>query len=194
MGTTTENEIHSNPIGVNGVREQSAFAAGVRNIDTASLDRPANLFATESEQHDLQQIDQEIRGTFCCPICMKDTPHGHDKRRWIGVDFDGTLAHDAFERKDPYELGEPIMPMVHRVKDWLAKGFEVRLMTARMCDYSHTTGLYRNVTEMERRLQEWCKTHLGVELVCTNVKDGLMEVLWDDRAVRVIKDAGQPAP
>lgn len=136
----------------------------------------------------------ELQGTMCCPICQRDTPHTHDKKRWIGVDFDGTLAHDTFDRQDPYELGEPIMPMVYRVIDWLAKGFEVRIFTARMCPMSYTTGRYRDVVKMEDALRAWCKRHIGTELACTNQKDGAMEVLWDDRAVRVIRGTGFPAP
>jgi len=134
----------------------------------------------------------EASGTYACPICQKGIPHHHDKKRWIGVDFDGTLAHDHFNRQSPYDLGEPIMPMVYRVQDWIAKGFQVRLMTARMCSKSYTTGQDRDLIKMESCLRAWCLKHIGVELECTASKDGLMEVLWDDRAVRVIRDIGHP--
>lgn len=139
------------------------------------------------------EAQTEARGTFCCPICTTPFPHAHDKSRWIGVDFDGTLAYEPGEgRTDPYSLGEPIPVMVNRVKDWLAKGFKVKLMTARMCEYSYTTKKVRDVTKMKSALEQWCIKHLGVVLECTNQKDGAMEVLWDDRAVRVIKDKGIP--
>jgi len=131
-------------------------------------------------------------GTFRCPICQKDSPHPHNLNKWIGVDFDGTLAHDTVNRKDPYELGEPIIQMVNRVKDWIAKGFEVRIFTARMHPYSYTAGIERDPKKMEAALKSWCKKHIGVELVCTNAKDGMMEVLWDDRTVRVIAGTGTP--
>ena len=50
---------------------------------------------------------------------------------WIGVDLDGTLArYDGW--KGPEHIGEPLMPMVERVKAWLAEGREVRIMTARV--------------------------------------------------------------
>jgi len=40
---------------------------------------------------------------------------------WIGVDLDGTLAHyEGF--KGAQHIGEPISPMVERVKRWLAEG------------------------------------------------------------------------
>ena len=152
---------------------------------------------------------KQPKGTFHCPICMRDTPHDHrylteprprnkspqaaiHERRWIGVDFDRTLAYDSPNRDDPYELGEPIPEMVNRVKAWLADGYKVKLMTARMHPISFTAGCYRNIPTMEHRLREWCEEYIGQALECTNQKDGLMEVLWDDRAVRVIQDTGSP--
>lgn len=133
-----------------------------------------------------------IKGTFRCPICMHNTPHAHEKHRWIGVDFDGTLAVSIPNRTDPYQLGKPVYEMVNRVKDWLYKGYTVKLFTARMCEYSTTTGQKRDLKLMETLLKEWCKRHIGHELECVNAKDGNMEVLWDDRAVRVLPDLGLP--
>ena len=112
--------------------------------------------------------------------------------RWIGVDFDGTLAYDPAKRTSPYDIGLPIVPMVNRVKMWIVQGYDVRLLTARMCKYSHTAKCYRDTVRMENILKKWCKDHIGKELRCTSEKDGLMEVLWDDRAVRVLKDTGMP--
>lgn len=121
----------------------------------------------------------------CCDICLHDTPHKHQMSgRWIGVDFDGTLARNCLGRKDPYKLGPPIAAMVQRVKRWLAAGYEVRLFTARMCEISHTAGQRRDVVRMKSLLQAWSLKHIGVALECTNAKDGAMEVLWDDRAVQ----------
>lgn len=131
------------------------------------------------------------QGTMCCPICMKDTPHHHEMNdRWIGVDFDHTLATDTPNRSDPYTLGEPIQEMVNRVKDWVAKGYTVKLLTARMNEISHTSKQPRDLQRMERLLQEWCLKHIGSILPCTASKDRRMEVLWDDRAVRVVKNTG----
>jgi len=129
--------------------------------------------------------------THICPICIDPTPHEHRKRGWIGVDFDGTLA-EQIPRNDPYTLGPPIPEMVERVKSWVAAGYQVKLFTARMTPYSHTTSVPRDLVLMEQILRVWCITHLGFELECTNIKDGMMEVLWDDRAVGVIKDKGLP--
>ena len=80
-----------------------------------------------------------LTASSVCPVCTKDTPHSHRdlSRHWIGVDLDGTLARDI-RRKDPYEIGEPIPDMQQRVKGWVAQGYRVKLMTARMCRFSHT--------------------------------------------------------
>ncbi len=107
------------------------------------------------------------------------------------MDFDGTLAHEVPNRTDPYQLGEPVETMVNRVKDWVAKGYDVRIFTARMCPVSYSTGKLRDVNLMAETLQDWSEKYIGKRLPCTNIKDGLMEVLWDDRAVRVIENTGE---
>lgn len=132
-------------------------------------------------------------GTYACPICTDDFVHSHElTKKWIGVDFDNTLATDTTDRTDPYILGEPIEAMVFRVKDWIAKGYWVKIFTSRMNPYSYTTGKPRDLEKMEKCIKQWCIKHLGKELECTAMKDGLLEVIWDDRAVRVIKDKGIP--
>ena len=87
----------------------------------------ANASETEWVRQKALQEDGALvlaaSGTFDCPICTRDTPHHHDlDRKWIGVDFDHTLAHHPEDRDDPYTLGEPIPEMVTRVKEWIAKG------------------------------------------------------------------------
>lgn len=133
----------------------------------------------------------EAQGTYDCPICTDGFPHQHSQDKWIGVDFDGTLAF-SIERTSPYELGPPVPEMVNRVRSWLAHGLTVKLFTARMCEISKTTGQVRDLVFMEAELRRWCREHIGSELECVNAKDGLMEVLWDDRAVRVVRDTGRP--
>lgn len=115
-----------------------------------------------------------------CTICLKDMPHSHSTLHWIGVDFDGTLAYTIKNRTDPYQVGEPIPEMINRIKDWVLKGFTVKLLTARMNKLSSTGH------------EDWCNKHLGFKLECTNAKDGWMEVLWDDRAIQVLPDTGMP--
>ena len=59
--------------------------------------------------------------------CLDETRR---RNGWIGVDLDGTLAHYDEFRGDDY-VGEPIEPMVERVKQWLDEGKDVRIFTAR---------------------------------------------------------------
>ena len=101
---------------------------------------------------------------------------------YIGVDLDGTLAHyDG--RID--EVGEPIEPMLYRVKQWLAEGREVRIITARVSpewsDLEYQTEIIR----------AWCLKHLDVELVVQCHKSGDMLQLYDDRAVGVMHNDGR---
>jgi hypothetical protein len=130
-----------------------------------------------------------------CLVCGLAHAHEHqlDGDRWIGVDFDGTLAFEIPGRTNPYELGAPVPEMVERVKAWLAAGYRVKLFTARMARYPVTSEYYRDLALMEMELRRWLREHVGTELECTNQKDGGMEVLWDDRVVRVTRNQGKPA-
>lgn len=107
---------------------------------------------------------------------------------WIGVDLDGTLAHyDKWRGID--HIGEPIVPMVDRVKEWISNGREVKIFTARM--HGHGMPLIGGgVSDVLTPIQEWCEKHIGRALPVTNVKDFGMIELWDDRAVQVIPNTG----
>jgi hypothetical protein len=109
------------------------------------------------------------------------------KPGWIGVDLDGTLAH--YEGwKGVTEIGAPIPAMVKRVRDWLDDGTEVRVFTARV-----STGRGQDPITARAKIEEWCKTHIGVALPVTNIKDFNMVQLWDDRAVQVVPNTGARA-
>lgn len=41
-------------------------------------------------------------------------------------------------------------------------------------------------------IEKWCQMHIGGILPVTNVKDYAMVELWDDRAVQVIPNTGEP--
>lgn len=100
---------------------------------------------------------------------------------WIGVDFDGTLArYDGW--KGETVLGEPIIPMVSLVKNWLAEGLDVRIFTARAYDFSE---------EGKAAIEVWCYEHIGQSLPITCVKDFYMEEFYDDRAVQVEFNTGE---
>lgn len=101
---------------------------------------------------------------------------------WIGVDLDGTLAHyDEWE--GIHNIGAPIPAMVDRVCRWLRDGREVRIFTARISS--------NNMVAL-RAIEDWSQIHLGIVLPVTNVKDFDMLELWDDRAVQVVKNTGEP--
>jgi TusA-related sulfurtransferase len=102
------------------------------------------------------------------------------RKGWKGVDLDGTLAkYNGF--KGDEHIGEPVPAMLARVKRWLSDGWEVRIMTAR-------AGKPKAV----EAIKKWCKEHGLPALKVTNEKDQHMDELWDDRAVQVRKNTGEP--
>jgi len=105
---------------------------------------------------------------------------------WIGVDLDGTLAVYT-EWGSPTDIGEPIWPMVNRVKDWLAEGKDVRIFTARVANTLNDPFV---VAEIVAAISEWCIDYIGHPLPITCVKDYGMVELWDDRAVQVVTNTG----
>lgn len=106
---------------------------------------------------------------------------------WIGVDLDGTLAHyDGW--RGPEHIGAPVPAMVERVKRWLAEGREVRIFTARV---SENQGLL-HLLKVRQYIDDWVLEHVGQRLAITNQKDFGMVELWDDRAVQVVMNTGEP--
>ena len=112
---------------------------------------------------------------------------------WIGVDLDGTLAEYHGWTGG---IGKPIKPMVDRVKQWIADGIDVRIMTARVCNdgrYSAESGRSADedfVAEQHYAIMQWCFENIGCVLPVTHKKDFMMIELWDDRAIQVIKNTG----
>lgn len=115
---------------------------------------------------------------------------GSHNSGWIGVDLDGTLAF--YERWTACDhVGDPIEPMVARVKQWRAAGHSVKIFTARVS----SDGSARRDLEAARAriaIAAWCEKHLGEILPVTCVKDYAMIELWDDRAVQVRANKGEP--
>lgn len=106
---------------------------------------------------------------------------------WIGVDLDSTLAvYTGWNGpcRDFNHIGKPIPEMWQRVNDWMDKGIEVRIFTARA-----------SVPEYIPPIRAWLEEHFGERAALigiTNVKDfGMIEV-WDDRCIRVIPNTGRP--
>lgn len=118
---------------------------------------------------------------------MESMNNSVSKAKWIGVDFDGTLAEyrGYANIKKP---GQPVKEMVDRVKDWLNQGIRVKVFTARVCSLQSKEDI-----EAQRALIEaWCEEHIGCKLEVTNEKDFFMTELWDNRAVGVIENRGIP--
>jgi hypothetical protein len=108
--------------------------------------------------------------------------------QWIGVDLDGTLAHyDGWV--SIYHIGEPIQPMVLRVRGWIERGHRVKIFTARVTEYP---GQEERIVGIRDIIEDWCEIHIGHRLEVTNVKDFGMVELWDDRAIRVAENTGHP--
>ena len=97
-------------------------------------------------------------------------------KKWIGVDFDGTLAYSTA----PGKMGKAVPAMLQRVKDTIKDGTEVRIFTVRA---STAAGI--------SDVRDWLKLNGLDGLQITNVKDADMVELWDDRARRVVKDKGE---
>jgi hypothetical protein len=111
-------------------------------------------------------------------------------KQWIGVDFDGTLAHyECNWRKNYKATGDPIFRMVQRVKRWIAKGNDVRIFTARM-DCYHPSGRL-SVRTVKTPIEAWCRIHLGKVLPITNRKDHWCKAIYDDRAYHVEINTGK---
>lgn len=105
------------------------------------------------------------------------------------MDLDGTLAQYNGWKPDG-GVGDPILPMVQRVRQWIQEGKDVRIMTARVCP-NDLTGADGAASQV-KIIQAWCLVHLGKVLPVTATKDYQMIELWDDRAVQVFPNTGQP--
>lgn len=107
-------------------------------------------------------------------------PKTTEKRGWIGVDLDGTLAkYDSWKGED--HIGDPIPAMLFRVKQWVSRGVRVKIMTAR----------YHNGPRQIELIQDWLEKHDLPRLEVTATKDFKMIRLWDDRAIQVEENTGR---
>ena len=104
---------------------------------------------------------------------------------WIGVDLDGTLAADTgrqlWDSEGRPRIGAPVPEMVARVKDWVVKGFTVKVFTARASSGVQVTAI-----------RQWLARRGLPDLEVTNIKDFNMVMLWDDRCVQVERNSGRP--
>lgn len=119
------------------------------------------------------------------------------KKLIYAVDFDGTLAKYT-NWQGIGHVGEPIEPMVTRVKQLLAEGHFVSIFTARLAFHAKDSFEYKHTIEI---LSEWCRMHLGMpiqpydpenspQLQITCTKYGHFHEFWDDRARHIIPNTG----
>lgn len=112
------------------------------------------------------------------------------------VDMDGTFAeYHGWTKWN--EFGAPIMPMVERVRAWLAEGRDVRIFTARVplndtepqtCRLSGETW---TGVDMKYFIAEYTQKHVGQRLRAQCWKDLNCIEIWDDRAVGVEANTGR---
>lgn len=127
---------------------------------------------------------------------------------WVGVDLDGTMfTYDKWVGWNVF--GEPIRPMIERIKAWGRAGVESRIVTARVSTpiafasggvplYSdHRTSRCRVTGEsfsdamMVVAIQDHCFKHMSIMPRVQCFKDVNMIELWDDRAIQVIANTGR---
>ena len=96
--------------------------------------------------------------------------------KWIGIDFDGTLAFQEYGAVDE-EIGRPLQPMIKRVRDLLRNGNEIKIFTARV--------------HRANEIQDWLEKVGLPRLEVTNIKDTEMVMLFDDKAVQVERNTGE---
>jgi hypothetical protein len=115
-------------------------------------------------------------------------------QRWVGVDFDGTLArhlgHDlcGFDFRT---IGAPLEPMIEFVRNLLAAGENVRIFTARYAPHSLDPVRQRGTAHSILALQDFCHEVFGVWLPITNAKDDYCKRIYDDIAVQVEHNTGR---
>lgn len=103
---------------------------------------------------------------------------------WVGVDLDATLAkYDGWH--GPLHIGEPIEPMVMRVKTMIANGQKVKIFTARMSEPD--VDVRKALVEA---IGDWTEKHIGTRLEVTNVKTYDMIECYDDRIKQVVPNTG----
>lgn len=131
----------------------------------------------------LARISRFLRrgGSTPPPVDASAQPVDSDTRPWIGVDLDGTLAFHA-GWLGPRHIGAPVPAMLARVRRWLEAGYRVKIMTARASNPACIPPV-----------RAWLvRTGLPHDLEITCTKDFFMIELWDDRAIQVCANRGEP--
>lgn len=130
-------------------------------------------------------------------INVDELLHPDPHAPWVGVDFDGTLAHyDGFKGVD--HIGEYIGEMCDMVAQMIDYGIRVRIFTARVCPVAlemnakeldcSADDLKESITEA---IQTFCLEYIGFKLPVTNVKTYSCIGFIDDRAIPVARNEGK---
>lgn len=107
---------------------------------------------------------------------------------WFAFDVDGTIAEYHGWVPDG-SIGKPITAMIRRIKNYIKKGRDVRLCTARI----NPSGRQEFPEQFEAQkgiIDSWCLEHIGQTLPICYEKDLHMVFLFDDRAMQVIPNTG----
>lgn len=109
--------------------------------------------------------------------------------RWVGFDLDSTLSvTKGYKGWD--HIGDPVKPMIEKVKYYLSQGVIVKVFTARVGEASlKINGI--TFKDIEKVIQDWTEKHIGVRLPVTSEKDCFMIKFYDDAAVQVIPNEGK---
>ena len=122
-----------------------------------------------------------FRVMFCGSIKEYKTPDV------IGVDFDGTLF-TTFEPYDPRKIGKPVPKMIKFVQKLIKQGKKVVILTARMNTSEHTP---QQLAFTRKLIRGACKKYIGKALPVTAEKHSTMKIIYDDRAVQVVRNTGK---
>jgi hypothetical protein len=100
-------------------------------------------------------------------------------KKWVGIDLDGTLAKST---KDG-SIGRLIPEIAGLILGLVNNKVDVRIFTVRA-----------KTPDQIAKVRRWMRTNGLPDLPVTNIKDDGMEILLDDRAVRVQRDLGELCP
>jgi len=110
----------------------------------------------------------------------KPTAVEEKRKPVVAVDLDGTLAYYGDKEKKDHSIGAPIQSMVNRIKYFINTGYEVVIFTARAVYPSS-----------EEKIMYWLGQHGLPKMRITNIKDPMMVLFFDDRAVPVEQNTGK---
>jgi hypothetical protein len=78
-------------------------------------------------------------------------------------------------------VGRPVKAILKRIRAWREAGWEVRLITARACD-----------PDCLPEVRKWLKRRKLTDMPITNRVDRYCVEIWDDRAIQVERNTGNP--